>query len=221
MSSTNKTTNYELSQFVGTDKPAWLSDYNTDMSKIDTGIKSAADAATAASTTATGAAGAIGTLANLETTAKTNLVAAVNEVNGKAENPVIPANAITTSKIADEAVTGDKIAFATMKYPVPDYANAIAFTTTNYTCPANGFIAVEANVQRTGTAGTCEITVEVQRGGQTYNVESTGVYFDEPGYNHFYPSVFIPVAAGDIVKLSSNAAQTEWIKRSFYPVVYL
>ena len=35
MSSTNKTTNYELSQFLGTDKPAWLSDYNTDMSKID------------------------------------------------------------------------------------------------------------------------------------------------------------------------------------------
>ena len=35
MSSTNKTTNYDLSQFVGSDKPAWLSDYNQDMSKID------------------------------------------------------------------------------------------------------------------------------------------------------------------------------------------
>lgn len=41
MASTNKTTNYELSQFVGSDIPAWLSDYNGDMSKIDTGIHAA------------------------------------------------------------------------------------------------------------------------------------------------------------------------------------
>ena len=34
MSSTNKTPNYQLSQFVGSDKPAWLADYNQDMSKI-------------------------------------------------------------------------------------------------------------------------------------------------------------------------------------------
>lgn len=38
MSSTNKTANYELSQFIGSDKPAWLIDYNGDMSKIDTAI---------------------------------------------------------------------------------------------------------------------------------------------------------------------------------------
>lgn len=38
MSSTNKTTNYELSQFTQTDKPAWLGDYNLDMSKIDSAL---------------------------------------------------------------------------------------------------------------------------------------------------------------------------------------
>lgn len=43
MASTNKTTNYQLSQFTGTDKPAWLGDYNQDMSKIDTGMKNNAD----------------------------------------------------------------------------------------------------------------------------------------------------------------------------------
>ena len=48
MSSTNKTTNYELSQFLGSDKPAWLADYNQDMSKIDTQMKANADGATAA-----------------------------------------------------------------------------------------------------------------------------------------------------------------------------
>ena len=48
MSSTNKTPNYDLSQFVASDKPAWLSDINGDMSKIDTAIKSASDTATGA-----------------------------------------------------------------------------------------------------------------------------------------------------------------------------
>lgn len=39
MASTNKTPNYNLSQFVGTDIPQWLTDYNNDMSKIDTQMK--------------------------------------------------------------------------------------------------------------------------------------------------------------------------------------
>ena len=43
MTATNKTTNYELSQFVGTDRPTWLGDYNGDMSKIDRQLKQNAD----------------------------------------------------------------------------------------------------------------------------------------------------------------------------------
>lgn len=81
MSSTNKTTNYELSQFIGTDKPAWLTDYNVDMGKIDAGVHTAQTTATGADGKATANATAIGTLANLTTTAKTDLVSAVNEVN--------------------------------------------------------------------------------------------------------------------------------------------
>lgn len=47
MSSTNKTTNLELSQFLGSDSPKWLTDYNADMEKIDAGyqtVKAQADA---------------------------------------------------------------------------------------------------------------------------------------------------------------------------------
>ena len=43
MTATNKTTNYELSQFVGSDRPTWLGDYNRDMSKIDRQLKQNAD----------------------------------------------------------------------------------------------------------------------------------------------------------------------------------
>lgn len=49
MAHTNSTANYELSQFLGTDKPAWLVDYNSDMLKIDTALKDIADAEAASS----------------------------------------------------------------------------------------------------------------------------------------------------------------------------
>ena len=52
MASTNKTTNYELSQYIGTDKPTYLGDYNSDMSKIDTQMKANETAAGIAKTTA-------------------------------------------------------------------------------------------------------------------------------------------------------------------------
>lgn len=43
MTATNKTANYELSQFVGSDRPTWMGDYNGDMSKIDAQLKQNAD----------------------------------------------------------------------------------------------------------------------------------------------------------------------------------
>lgn len=44
MTATNHTKNYNLSQFVGTDRPTWLGDYNGDMAKIDAQMKANADA---------------------------------------------------------------------------------------------------------------------------------------------------------------------------------
>lgn len=58
MSSTNKTTNYNLSQYIGTDKPTYLGDYNSDMLKIDTQLKANADSASNAASAA-GAANAV------------------------------------------------------------------------------------------------------------------------------------------------------------------
>lgn len=58
MSSTNKTTNYNLSQYIGTDKPTYLGDYNSDMLKIDNQLKANADSASNAASAA-GAAQAV------------------------------------------------------------------------------------------------------------------------------------------------------------------
>lgn len=69
MASTNKTSGFSLSQFIGTDKPSWMGDYNGDMLKIDTalldikatattaqsGVASAQSAASAAQLTANAA----------------------------------------------------------------------------------------------------------------------------------------------------------------------
>lgn len=74
MGSTNKTTNYELSQFLGSDKPAWLLDYNGDMQKIDTQMKANADAASAAQSKADTADGKADDL-------RTDLTTLNNQVN--------------------------------------------------------------------------------------------------------------------------------------------
>ena len=58
MSSTNKTPNYKLSQYIGTDKPTYLGDYNGDMLKIDNQLKENADSASNAASAA-GAAQAV------------------------------------------------------------------------------------------------------------------------------------------------------------------
>ena len=97
MASTNKTTNYELSQFLGADKPSWLGDYNSDMSKIDAAVHTVAGTATGADGKADANATAIGTLSSLTTDAKTNLVAAVNEVDSHADSATTTAGQALSS----------------------------------------------------------------------------------------------------------------------------
>lgn len=81
MSHTNSTANYNLPQFIGSDKPAWLGDINPAMSAIDTALKNASDNASTASTASTANTTAIGDLSTLTTTSKTNLVGAINEID--------------------------------------------------------------------------------------------------------------------------------------------
>lgn len=84
MGSTDKTANYNLSQFVDNDKPTWRGDYNADMAAIDAAIKArateAANAATAAANAGTAAAnatttanGAASAAATAETDAQTGI----------------------------------------------------------------------------------------------------------------------------------------------------
>lgn len=78
MASTNKTKNFNLSQFIQTDKPTFLGDYNTDMNKIDEALESN-KVNNDKNTTI------IGNLQDLNTESKLTLVSAINEVNENAK----------------------------------------------------------------------------------------------------------------------------------------
>lgn len=79
MSSTNKTANYELSQFVGTDIPSILNDYNGDMRKIDTAIKAVANAEGSSASDIAGLQATVGQ----HTTEISGLSSTVNSLSGR------------------------------------------------------------------------------------------------------------------------------------------
>lgn len=81
MSSTTKTTNYNLSQFADADKPTWRGDYNGDMLKIDRGMQCNANAAADAHTAATNAQNA----ANTNATAIAQVKTTADDAKAKAE----------------------------------------------------------------------------------------------------------------------------------------
>lgn len=112
MGHTNQTANYNLPQFVGTDKPSWLGDINDAFAAIDSAIAAAATEATTAdgkadalTTTVSGHTTQIGVLQNTVTTQGNTLntvtsligngtptttdqtiIGAINELNAKEGN---------------------------------------------------------------------------------------------------------------------------------------
>lgn len=76
---TNSTSNYEFPQFIGTDKPQWLTDINQAFASIDTAIHSVSVLANLNSTK-------IGDLTDLTTDNKIDLVSAINEVDSHTDS---------------------------------------------------------------------------------------------------------------------------------------
>ena len=95
MSHTNTTANYNLPQFVGTDKPSWLTDVNGAMTSIDTQMKANADANT---TTA----GDLSTLSGRVTTAEGNIATQGSTLQTVSN---VASNASTTATNASNSIT--------------------------------------------------------------------------------------------------------------------
>lgn len=85
MSATNSTTNYNLPVFIGTDKPAWLTDWNGAMNTIDSTIASVSNAQQGDATSISGLQSSVSSLSDTvsgHTTAITSLNSAVSGNTG-------------------------------------------------------------------------------------------------------------------------------------------
>ena len=103
MSATNHTPNLNLSQFIPLDKPAWLGDYNSDMSKIDTAVhkvQTQADSMETAVKQAT-------TAAQSATQAAQAATEAAQDAADKAQDAETTANNIAGSLAGKVNKTGD------------------------------------------------------------------------------------------------------------------
>ena len=89
MASTNHTQYYNLPQYVGTDKPTYLTDFNPAMLAIDTGIHEAKAEADVNSSN-------IGNLSSLSTSINTDLVSAINEVKGDVDDNTTALSSLNT-----------------------------------------------------------------------------------------------------------------------------
>lgn len=159
MASTNQTTHYELSQYIGTDKPTYLVDYNGDMAKIDSGIygaKSEADTNTAS----------IGTLSNLGTTEKSNLVGAINEVNTQTSSNTLNIATNTTNITALNGKVGE-------------LTNLDTSNKTNLVSAVNEVLGLFDNFNLTNTQ---QLSLSVDRGTLNYSK----VYFATNSNNSIF-----------------------------------
>ena len=127
MSYTNKTPNYDLPQWIGTDKPTFLGDFNGAFSAIDTAIKNASDSATSAASTANAAsatATSANTNANTALTTANNAKDTADAATSAAAAATAAANTATsTANSAAHAALGNNIANLAPAYdPTLTYA---------------------------------------------------------------------------------------------------
>lgn len=102
--STNKTANYNLPQFVGTDKPTWLGDFNEAMFDIDAGMHTNATAITSmasdvstASATASQASQDVAGLTSTVNTLSTNVIAVTTTANNAQQTATSALNTANTA----------------------------------------------------------------------------------------------------------------------------
>lgn len=102
--STNKTANYDLPQFVGTDKPTWLGDINEAMADIDAGmhenatnIESMASDVASASATASQASQDVSALTSTVNTLSSNVTAVTTTANNAQSTATSALNTANTA----------------------------------------------------------------------------------------------------------------------------
>ena len=131
--STNKTANYNLSQYIDTDKPSYLGDYNSDMEKIDSAMH----------TNATTISGVDAKAETAKTTADTALGNA-SAADTKATNAQSTATSALEKATSNEAEINK---FNLVNFKEYNFTNGVATDAinTNTNIPFNGKLTVATN----------------------------------------------------------------------------
>ena len=107
MAATNHTTNYNLPQYIGTDKPTYLGDWNSTMGAIDTQMKTNADnasgALSAAQTAQTNANSALSTAQGADTKADTAITNAATAQTTADNASNVASSALSTANAAQSS----------------------------------------------------------------------------------------------------------------------
>ena len=192
MSSTNKTAYYELSQYIGTDKPTYLGDYNADMLAIDTGIHAAAaDASTALSTAnsaastasdaATAASGAVST-ANSASTMATQAQTTAEAASTNASAALTAAQGAQTAASANTIANLAPAYDSTLTYAVGDrvtYIDALG-SGKLYQCIVAVTTPEAFNINKWDDVTVSEVIAQAETGA----VQLNAVTNLAPAYDH-------------------------------------
>ena len=125
---------------------------------------------------------------------------------------IITDGSITTPKLANKAVTSDKVDFTTFKFPIPDYSNgtSISNSTDTWTAPKCGVVVATLVTDTTNGYKNVTISVNGKVVAKSLWTGPTG------GYNLQVPAI-VPVATGDKVTFSAKDGGSTVEGRVFYP----
>lgn len=194
MASTNKTTTLELSQFVGTDVPGWLTDYNSDMSKIDafaSGVNSNVSGAVQTANSANTTAQSASTAANQATSAATTANNTVNSILTGWKQGNLSGTTATV-----KATYNKKLGLCRLYGSIAvDAGKAIASGTVLGNMPAdflaNGMYGFNAVIKKQGMNETGRISCTIDN-----NVLKVGEGTASTGWDGIYFDVMIPIVNG-------------------------
>lgn len=174
MGHTNSTANYNLPQFIGTDKPTWLGDVNGAMAAIDAAIAGVASDATGAASVAENAAtvaAAATTTANAASTTATSAATEAASATTTANNAATTANNAQSTAVSayNKAITVGDITELT----TTDKTSAVA-AINEVNAAVGDLTDLDTTVKTSVVAAINEVVAELPTGGSV-SVTADGV----------------------------------------------
>lgn len=213
MASTNHTTNYNLPQYVGGDKPTYLGDFNTAMAAIDTQMKLNADNAAQAigdSASAVSVANTANTTANTANSKADANTSSINTITGT----TIPAvqstanSALLQANTNATAITGLDTRVETLENTTSDLSTEIQrFNLTNFRQIQVSDVTVYGGGSCTGTA----LTLATNSDGSIFKLYG-GINFSG---NCSYATIQSSLRPDSAYKVNTAGIDNTFISRDF------